>query len=214
MSSRTRRAAAAALIGVLAGSLPVSAVSAEAGTDHANADRSIGPVGASQPPDAPPDPAAGGGDGTAPPDGAPDGTAPASPSSEQAGGPQCGQVIFTDSLPDTLPAALSCGPVTINMTVNTVTTTTTITTVSAPITAAGGPISTEVASPAAVATPAAAITPACRPAASKPKATRTKRRAKAKRPKRKASTTTVVLQPRKEARPVRIVVRLRPRLGR
>jgi hypothetical protein len=161
MSARNRRAAAAALIGVLVSGVPVAAASADAqhggsaapgsggsghGTPHA--------VTGWTPPD-PGGPGAGGpipqvvppAGGSVPPNITPVVTPPAvtppvvtlPPSA--AGDPPsaCGQITFTVPIP----AVITCGPVTI--TFNTVTTTNTTTTVAAPITAANGSITGGVA---------------------------------------------------------------------
>jgi hypothetical protein len=124
MSLRNHRAAATALIGLLAGGVPVSVASA------ATSNR-----------DNPVDPAPGYDAATTP---ATTLTPPATGNlSTEA---QCGQVTFTN----TLPTMITCGPVT--MTFNTLTVTTTTTTLSAPITAANGPVTTTALSTPAPAT--------------------------------------------------------------
>ncbi|MCW3064430.1 MAG: hypothetical protein JWN32_1602 [Solirubrobacterales bacterium] len=119
MSPRNRRAAATALVGMLAAGAPLGATTAAA----SSSDNPIDPQNTATTP----------------------ATTPMPPATDDlAGGAQCGQVIFTN----TLPTVITCGPVTI--TFNTITTTTTITTVAAPITAANGSITTGVATPPAV----------------------------------------------------------------
>jgi hypothetical protein len=145
MSTGNRRAAAAALIGVLASGIPVAGASADAnhggsgppgvgGSAQGGRPSATGltppapgapGVGAATPPSVPPVPAI-----------PPTATAPPAPSGDPPVATPCGQLTFTVPLP----AVITCGPVTIIF--NTVTTTTTTTTVAAPITAANGPITT------------------------------------------------------------------------
>ncbi|MCW3013352.1 MAG: hypothetical protein JWO02_444 [Solirubrobacterales bacterium] len=221
MSSRTRRAAAAALISVLAGGVPVSAVSAE--TDHPPS-AAAGPAYA--PADVPAGTSAGvpagalagvpAGASADVPAGVPaDGTVwLLAPSGDQVGGGQCGKVTF----PVTLPIVISCGPVTVNITLNTITTTTTTTTVGAPITSAGGPITTTaVTNPAAVATPAPATPLGRKPSRKKKaKATGPKRGVTVKQFKHWGPITTMVIAPKRGTRTITISVPVRsgPHLSR
>jgi hypothetical protein len=127
MSALNRRAAAAAVIGAVAGVVPVSAASA--------ATNRIAVAPATQLSDGQPDPGAAASEEPAPPAGSTGSTSPAPASGDQAN-PPCSHVTF----PDPMPPVITCGPVTINITFTTVTTTTT--TVSAPIVTA--PITTAV----------------------------------------------------------------------
>ena len=138
-----RAAAAAALIGVVAGVGPVSAATAAASSGASVAHRTGGPAAGNVDPTTPTppftDPPAPGGGGAAPA-GAP------APQTEPAAGttvplpsvpvatPQCGQLL----LPSPLPTVIHCGPLTIEF--NTVTTTNTNTN-------AGGPIGAGITSP-------------------------------------------------------------------
>jgi hypothetical protein len=167
MSLRNHRAAATALIGVLAAGVPATTAAASSGpiaTDNTGApkqgtrDNPIDPApgtgSVGQPPPT------GGGGSTPQNTAATPATTPWPPTAtltppatgDLTSGAQCGQVTFTT----TLPTVITCGPVTI--TFNTITTTTTTTTVAAPITTANGSIATGVTAPPAVTAPHAAVT--------------------------------------------------------
>lgn len=137
MSPHSRRAAAAALIGVLAGGVPVSAATAASSPGAGGAAPGGATAGTEVVPTPQPSltPPAGTGAPAALPQivPAPGTAAPASTGAPSAsGGAQCGQVFLTN----TLPTVITCGPVTIAF--NTVTTTTTITTLRAPATTPAG----------------------------------------------------------------------------
>jgi hypothetical protein len=156
MSTGNRRAAAAALIGVLASGIPVAGASADAnhggsGPPGVGGSAQGGPpiatgltppataapgAGGATPPSVPPVPAIPPASLPPVPAVPPTATDPPAPSSDPPVATPCGQLTFTVPLP----AVITCGPVTIIF--NTVTTTTTTTTVAAPITAANGPITT------------------------------------------------------------------------
>jgi hypothetical protein len=166
MSLRNHRAAATALIGMIAAGVPATTAAASSGPnviDNTGAPKQgtrdnpidpapgIGSVG--QPP------ATGGGGSTPQNTATTPATTPWPPATtltppvtgDLTSGAQCGEVTFTN----TLPTVITCGPVTI--TFNTITTTTTTTTVAAPITVANGSIATGVTAPPAV-TPHAVTT--------------------------------------------------------
>jgi hypothetical protein len=214
---------AAAFIAVLAVGGPVGAASA-ASNQNGGPDDPTDLVPAAQQSNDPAEPGAGDADGSTPQDGTPatptsedpaepgagdadgstpqDGT-PATPTSwDPAANAQCGQVIFTN----TLPTVVTCGPVTI--TFNTVTSTTTVTTVSAPITAANGPITTTNTS--ANTNQSSTATKQCRPART--------RKAKSTRPKRTTPTvrrkrSTFVVNASKGRRTVRFRLLIARRPG-
>jgi hypothetical protein len=203
MSPRNHRAAAAAVIGLLAGGVSLSATTATASNGSRDTPVDPAPGNVGQPPGAT------GGGGTTPqnttttptttsttPTTTTPTTTPTPPATgDLTSGAQCGQVIFTN----TLPTVITCGPVTI--TFNTVTTTTTLTSVTAPITAANGPISTAVTTPAAV---APVTTRQCAPATriKHLKTSRTKHRSALG----KRKSTTLVLKPTKGSRTVKFRV--------
>jgi hypothetical protein len=222
MSPCNRRAAAAAAIGVLAGTAPVGAagaapnhgpspVRAPGGSDHGDQGNGTDLIPASRRSvDPPPEPGAGGPGGSTPQDlptagtdpppastdPPPASTDPPPASTDPSTSTQCGPVEFTNMLP----TVITCGPVTINVTFNTTTTTTTVTTVAAPITAANGAITTGVTNPA----PAGAV---------RRKQARS-RKARTTRPKRRRPAAGVVRKPMHGRRIVRVRVLLGPRPSR
>src|SRR4051812_20252346 len=128
MSPRNSRAAAAALIGVLAGGAHVGAAGAAAPNPGASAVRASGGADQGDPENAtdlvpgpqssgdPSDPGAGGTDGSTPQDGSSGDTASPPSSDDQSTTAQCGQIAITDALP----TVITCGPLTISITFNTV----------------------------------------------------------------------------------------------
>ncbi|MDX6658825.1 MAG: hypothetical protein QOH62_3618 [Solirubrobacteraceae bacterium] len=191
MALRTRRAAAAAALGVLAGGVP-------AGTASAVPVHGANPVPESSPSvqgvpangiallPVPTQHSEGTGTGD---DG---GSTPQNDPAVAAA--QCAQA----AIPSTLPMVITCGPVTINVTFNTVTTTTTITTVSAPITAANGAITTPLPSPVTttVTNPVPATAPVCKPS---------------RRKKGKTNRPKVAHKPMKAGHKLNVIVRFGPR---
>jgi hypothetical protein len=139
--------------------------------------------------------------------------APAPPASpgpgdgQPPGDQQCGPVVLSS----TLPTVLTCGPITINVTFNTVTTTTTTTIVSAPITAANGPITTNTSNDTSNQTP---VVRCKRPHTTKRKAaTKTPshhKKARTTKAKRSARRADVELNPIKGRHAVKIRVFLEP----
>jgi hypothetical protein len=195
MSLRNRRTAAATAIGLLAGGVPVGTASAASGYGPSAVPAFTTPA-QFDPPNAT-DVLPTGQPSVDPQNDQADGTPSPPPAGDQSWGAECAQA----ALATTVPTVITCGPVTISFTFNTITTTTTITTVSAPITAANGPVTTSTTNPvpSPVANPLTAPAPAtavkCKPARRK--------KAKTRRPKSVKAVGTVKVRVRFVARPSR-----------